>query len=108
MKNWEISFNPYGFQVLDSVTSYRNFRMKMQLYFFQNLAKFFQFLSKCVNLCYKNSQKEFERFFEDSKRIKVAFIIERTVKSNVGEFQAKGNLPVGKLFIALFLCSRFA
>ena len=65
MKNWEISFNPYGFQVLDSVTSYRNFRMKMQLYFFQNLAKFFQFLSKCVNLCYKNSQKKFERIFED-------------------------------------------
>ena len=95
-------------QVLNSVTSYRIFCIKRQLYFFLNLSEFFQFLSNCFNLCYKNSQKEFERIFEDSKRIKVAFIIERTVKSNIGVFQAKGNLPVGKLFIALILCSRFA
>ena len=86
---------------LDSVMSYPNFPMKMQLYFFENLAKFFRFLSKCVNLCYKTIEKEFERILEDSNRIKVAFFIERTV------FQVEGNLPVDKLFIALILCSRF-
>ena len=77
-------------QVLDSVTSYRIFCMKRQLYFFLNLSEFFQFLSKCVNLCYKNSQKEFERIFEDSKRIKkFRFFIESTVNVTLMYFRLK-------------------